>query len=435
MFSISPIIWTDSLLYFDEAQSILETGGFKYHHIFHAPGYPILLALCIKLNAAHAGLLAVIIQRVFGILTSLLVYTTARRLFSSHVAFGAALLISLCPLLLLYETAIGTEMLFLFTLTALLSIAVIAVQSERWQFLPLLGFLLGVSSLVRPLAQYLFILPLGLILWRCPVSSSRWQRAALVIGAYLIAVLPWMYVNRVTYGFFGVSKGQGINLFYRVYDLDRVSPPKETSYPQVKEEHLRQLSLRTPGHHRSAYFDVRTALHLRHGMHALEVDNALLGYAFEGVRSETIHYLSRSLLGIIRLLVWPNPTLDPCEKPSGPDICAPYVPERKFSGLVDDSLLLSSWIILGHLPLVMLALSGGYEAVTAVLAIMGLILYFRSHGSNDVLGLLFLGTVLYFLLLTALFNSPDDRYRLVIDPMFAIFSASVPEAWKKWWQA
>jgi len=68
--------------------------------------------------------------------------------------------------------------------------------------------------------------------WWSP--RPRLRTALLVPAAYLLVVAPWMYVNSQTYGFVGISRGEGLGLFLRAFDVDHLPPPAETAYPRVR---------------------------------------------------------------------------------------------------------------------------------------------------------------------------------------------------------
>ena len=74
---------------------------------------------------------------------------------------------------------------------------------------------------------------------------------------YLLCLLPWMLSNQSRFGFFGLSKGMGINLFLRVYELDAISPVLDTRYPHMKET-FERLRANHPGKH--VYFFLEDAL-------------------------------------------------------------------------------------------------------------------------------------------------------------------------------
>ena len=149
------------------------------------------------------------------------------------MAFYGALLWTLSPLQLYYETAVTTEALFVFVVMVL--IWVMTHAAGAWPGTPALlaiGTLCGAATLTRPVAKGLVCLFAALAWWWSP--RPRLRAALLVPAAYLLVVAPWMYVNSQTYGFVGISRGEGLGLFLRAFDVDHLPPPAETAYPRVR---------------------------------------------------------------------------------------------------------------------------------------------------------------------------------------------------------
>jgi hypothetical protein len=110
----------------------------------------------------------------------------------------AALWIALFPNLIFHTAAALSETLFNFLSMAALAVLV----SRQWpkgelghRRLAVVGVLLGVAALVRPIA--LLWLPLLLIVWL--IAGARWQRAALQLGIVTFAtfavITPWTIRN------------------------------------------------------------------------------------------------------------------------------------------------------------------------------------------------------------------------------------------------
>ena len=132
--------------------------------------------------------------------------------FSPAAARWSALLIALCPTLILYSSLEMTETLFTFLLacgTALL----LAARRRAWVALAA-GLLFGAATLVRSQVLFLPAAMLLLLVWLQPLPARRAARiAALLYLALAVVVLPWTVRNWLVLGSPAlVSTNDGANL-------------------------------------------------------------------------------------------------------------------------------------------------------------------------------------------------------------------------------
>jgi 4-amino-4-deoxy-L-arabinose transferase-like glycosyltransferase len=139
-------------------------------------------------------------QVFLGVSTVALAFYVGRRLFGTAVGLLAALWIALFPNLIFLTAAALSETLFNLLIMVTLAILV----STEWRKgemgygrLAAVGVLLGVATLVRPIA--LLFLPLLAVVWL--FAGARWRRSAAQIGVVLVAtvavIIPWSIRNFV----------------------------------------------------------------------------------------------------------------------------------------------------------------------------------------------------------------------------------------------
>lgn len=130
-------------------------------NLTRGPGYSYFLGIIYRLFPGQA-LAAIIIQWGLGVLTGLLVFLLARRLFSKTVALTASLLYALYLPALCYEGALLMAALLTLLLTAGLYCLIRGVQDGSGRFLALSGFCFGWAVLCRP--NNLILIAFGLLL-------------------------------------------------------------------------------------------------------------------------------------------------------------------------------------------------------------------------------------------------------------------------------
>ncbi|MFH1374064.1 MAG: glycosyltransferase family 39 protein [bacterium] len=205
----------DSLVLHSWAMDILN-GRTADIAFFRAPLYPYLLALVYKTFGVSPWS-AILCQNLLGLLTAVISYFFARRLFGKGVAFWAALLVAVYPTLIYFEgeTMITTLAVFLFTLSAFR--LYMAVEEPTAKNVVKAGLILGVAAITRPT-----ILPLVIII---PVAflakygvraftGGGWIKSLVIVAAMFIPILPVTFINLVKGGEFVLISTQGGVNFY-----------------------------------------------------------------------------------------------------------------------------------------------------------------------------------------------------------------------------
>ncbi len=145
-----------------------------------------------------------------GMLYPLLKHITRRRV----VAFVAALIISLNPVIFLYEAFI------LYTLlTAVLVVAALFAlmrYCETSKLSRLLLFVLLINALALTRSAYHLVLLVPVLVLGGIVARAQWRRFLIVSLLICLPTVGWYTKNQVTFGFFGASSWMGSNMWRSV---------------------------------------------------------------------------------------------------------------------------------------------------------------------------------------------------------------------------
>lgn len=178
----------------------------------HGPGYPFFLGLLLRLSSG--SLSAIRAAQVFlGAAHCAVIAWLGRRLFGALAGWVSGLCLTAWGVVVLTDVSVLAEALLL----PLLTVAVLLCLGQR-PATPLrllsAGALIGLAALVRPTA--LVMLPLAAIALarggKRPMRSVA--RAAAVIGAALIVLLPVLLANARTSGSLLLVQGHGGLNFY-----------------------------------------------------------------------------------------------------------------------------------------------------------------------------------------------------------------------------
>jgi 4-amino-4-deoxy-L-arabinose transferase-like glycosyltransferase len=179
---------------------------------FRPPVYPVTLAVVDKLGGGLAA--ERLAGALLGLVTVLLIYLVAERLWGRRVAVLAGAIAAVFPPLVVLNASLLSEVLFLpLSLAAVLAVLRYR-EGERLRWAVAAGVLCGLAVLTRT-SGLPFVLGLALGAW---VLRPRFGRAALaapvaVVLATLVTVSPWVIRNAIVFDrFVGLGTGAGYAL-------------------------------------------------------------------------------------------------------------------------------------------------------------------------------------------------------------------------------
>ena len=192
---------------------------------FVTPLFPIFLKIF------GYGLLARFIYIIIFVLILILVYQITLKLSSKKIAEIAILLVSLEPSLFISSLSLAPELLFSFILTLALYFGVCKpIKNTKLNYI-LLGILLGVSVLIRPIALVMIICLV--IFWTITyfqTSQTIFLYTSIIATVFALA---WSIRNSLLHGFFNVSSISSNNIFW--YEgVPALSEAKGVSFEEAK---------------------------------------------------------------------------------------------------------------------------------------------------------------------------------------------------------
>ncbi len=162
------------------------------------PGYPLFLSLFIS-DAPNQAILSriVLAQCLLSTLTVLFGFLLFNRFLSPFWSVAAALLVAVCPHLIVFNSYILTETLFCFFLVFLSWLVSLFVKKPGFLFAVLVGGVCGMSALVRPSMNFFPAVLFVLLILMGGYKKGLKLFLGICIGFVLI-LSPWIARNLVT---------------------------------------------------------------------------------------------------------------------------------------------------------------------------------------------------------------------------------------------
>jgi len=185
--------------YKPRAESILQEGAFPARgHLgfISAPGYPVFLAITFGI-ARVLGIDEFSLIIVFNVLlaagSAVFLFLIVEHLWNRRVALLASLVWMTYPFGLWFLKNPHTEIPFIFFLYGAILTFLVSLKQKSIAHIGLTGMLLGVASLIRPIALFFpIVLVLGIFFM---MKERGWQLkilfASVLLATYLLTLLPW----------------------------------------------------------------------------------------------------------------------------------------------------------------------------------------------------------------------------------------------------
>lgn len=274
--------------------------------------------------------------------------------------------------------------------------------------------LFGMNALLRPVATGLILLPAFVVF----VSRRRVEKAGkaitILLGSSFVTVLPWMAINYQEDGFFGISRGVGLNLCVRVFDHDHLPMLR---FGGVKFE----ARLPRYGHnHLASFLSLRSHL-LKNSVSQVEIDAYMYEIAEAAIRRHPAEYLAGTLELLADYFADDLAEQKVCDSENGKYVC---MLERTRE---DDPPFSAQPPLRRPVLNELVATVFGFDIINRrallIAALVGLGIFFRTSADSTItLGTMLILTVVYFGLTTCLLNVPKVRYRLPADPFLLMFA-------------
>lgn len=288
----------DSGTYLAPAKSLLAVGqywaGTKYSPMFmRTPGYPTFIAMIFFLFG-HKLVAIILAQCVLASLMPLMAYAIAKRLFNSTVALFAAAMVALDYLLLSYSVMVLSDLLsaFLLGLVFLVGVYLFSGAKQKLVLAFLLGLMLALVTLVRPMNYYLIIPVLIGAVSYFAINRSSWGKIGLltllILLPSVILVGSWQLRNKMIFGTYTYSNIAGYNLFRKfagniIQKEHHLGEQQAIHYLEAKIKNFYQLS-------------------------RAEQNRQMVRVAFQVYREHPWDLLTQAAIGLPKLLFGPDTT-------------------------------------------------------------------------------------------------------------------------------
>ena len=267
------------------------------------------------------GLLVQFIYIIIFVLLLILVYRITLKLSSKKTAEIAVLFVSLEPSLFISSLSVAPELLFSFTLILALYFGVCKpIKNTELNYL-VLGSLLGISVLIRPIALVMIICLV--IFWI--ITYHQTSRAIFLSTSIIttVSALIWSTRNLVVHGFFNISTISSNNILW-FEGVPALSEAKDISFEEAVsvEEALRDQRIGVNSSVFESYnYDSKRGLELIFEYpsgwlqsHLKGVGKILFGVFKSkyriidtevfGVNNHVLLNIHYIILGLITLLIW-----------------------------------------------------------------------------------------------------------------------------------
>jgi hypothetical protein len=390
------------------------------------PGYPFFLALLQLLFGRHALIAAAVLQQLMVLATAMLSGWMSARITRSWVGGACGLLLGL---FCVSQNAVGDYLLSdtLFTFLLTLSFAALIAWFE-WPSTTLagtVGLLLGLATLVRPIAQFAWAPILVAMAFRLS-ADLKWRRYLIhgtcLLGIFAAVLAPWYARNYCYCGKLFLSNTAGLTLWKSIFKqssgsrFDPAVPFAETPKTAAILAQLKGVDLQS-------HWDVLRALE-KQGLTRMEAIDRMQETCMEAIRAHPWSFVDSRLRRFVWFWITPNGT----RRPRTPDfhlfentVAEEALPPGEYCGQ-------AYWIWDGYYrdgklnwlwhPNPWLYLSAtGITACAVIAALRDL-----QRRPFAIAGGLLLA---YFGVMTAVGAPPEYRYRMPLEPVMIVCVANL----------
>ncbi|TSC71886.1 MAG: hypothetical protein G01um101470_466 [Parcubacteria group bacterium Gr01-1014_70] len=239
-----PLLGSDARGYWNLAHNIVAQQEFyiedeRFIAIRRPPGYPLFIAAfqSLPLEEKTAQYIVSMLQILLAALSVALLYRLMRQITAEKIARGAALFFALEPNSAYYSTLLLSDALFVFLLLVFVYVF-LTKESRSASFWA--SILLGLSMLVRPIAQFFPAVAILFLLYTRSFRRETIVRSAAFCIGVLLFTLPWMIHNQHVAGSFDISSS-GPNTYYRYVMPSFVAWRTGKPHAAIQEQFIAQF--------------------------------------------------------------------------------------------------------------------------------------------------------------------------------------------------
>ncbi len=211
----------DSRVYIRMAENIAYRGIFSnsasapyVEESFRSPGYSFFMAVLISIFRNWD--LALLVQALIVFISPVIFYLIFRD-FNEKVAYISSLVFIFEPTKIFLSNIFLSDAIFL--VFFLLSIFLFLRWSKSFYLRPLMfsGLILGISTLVRTIAQFLpfvFIVFIIIFSWKKRSFKAIFRDVIVFFLMFFAVIAPWMFRNYIVFGEFSIASLGKFNVAY-----------------------------------------------------------------------------------------------------------------------------------------------------------------------------------------------------------------------------
>lgn len=242
------IMLSDSRGFLLVAENVLSGHGFSKSTVepflpeaHFPPLYPLFMAGSLALTNSLIPL--IVFQIILSSLMPLLVFLIAKRFSeNNYVATGASALMAFELMSITWSTLILTEVVAIFLLLLAVLFFLRFIEDASSRNAAFAGLFLGLSTLTRPHAQFVFFAMFVFLLF---LLMQRWRRNEMfrkqAIGVLIFSTLffitlsPWLVRNYYQFGTFSIAT-TGLRNVYSSLGASTLTLHTGRPFPEVREE-------------------------------------------------------------------------------------------------------------------------------------------------------------------------------------------------------
>lgn len=226
-FGSAGFLWSsDTESYFTLAKNLISEGGFFIRpewgpSAFRTPLYPIFVAGLYWI-IPRLGFV-ILIQNILGAVSVVMVYRFAKYIFGRKVAMLSSILFLVESQRLHVTNQLMSETLFMIFFIPALLLFLKYLEEKKMSFALYGGILMGLSTLTKPITQFLpFVMILFILVDLPPLRGRPFLKtikknlaaASILLGIFLVTISPWVIRNKIHFDVWKLSPIGGTNLYF-----------------------------------------------------------------------------------------------------------------------------------------------------------------------------------------------------------------------------
>lgn len=363
------------------------------------PVYPFFLSISYFLTGGF--FLSTFLNIIIAAFTVLIVFEIGLvTLNNQKPAFWAALVFALLPYNAYLSALTMADVIFTF-LFCFFTLAFLKIISGQWQTniknFALAGFLLGSTTIVRPITQFFVLVPVFIIFLLLKMElKKKVLFSAAIIFSFIITISPWLIRNKITFGETFLSSVGRYDIF-----ISYVGPWRAYKEGVSRmEKHGEMLDYVESKYGKETMHNIEASTELSKEAKA-EIFQNPLGYSLFHFSTAPIYFLNNDFLL----------TLREAFKIKVPNI---FIVQKIMNG--DLKGLVSAVFGSNIIFVIIFSLSYLFVILKSVLGLLGGVSYFKKSGAISSFAVL---TILYFPAIIG--PEGHARFRAPTEPLLLVF--------------